>query len=353
MKNMLQSWFEIKLSEKRIKKKLDSIKPFPDITAKRGKGTRVACVQRSIRPVGKIEEYIEMANGFVREAALKGCDILAFPEYNFFDLFGVIPGFSRLNSCLNKKAAEAENSEAGGDVRGLYTIFSSVSVPVQRAVEAVMCGLAEKYGIYIYTGSYFIKEDGHLFNGGAVISREGRILGRQKKLHLTDFEEKMGIKRSDEFKVFSLDIGKVACPVCMDATYFETFNIARSLGCDIVIIPIANNEEYNLYKALRGIWPRVQESHVYGMKASLNGWFGGLHFTGKAGIFAPLSLTERGDGVVSISEHFEGDSLVVGGISLEELYRERLEDEYYGDINPEFERDYYMKTYKGGKGHEE
>lgn len=347
MKSMLQSWFEIKLSERRIKRKLDSIKPLPEASVKEGSTIKAACVQRSIHPVTTVEKYIDMVNGFVRDAAAQGCDIIAFPEYNFFDLFGVIPGFSWLNAYLNKKAVSPKSGGIRGDGSSLYPVLKAVSTPVQKAIEAIMCGLAEKYRIHIYTGSYFIQENGCLYNGGALLSREGIVLGRQKKLHLTDFEEKMGIRRSEEFKVFSLDIGKVACPVCMDATYYETFNIARSLGCDIVIIPIANNEEYSRYRALRGIWPRVQESHVYGIKASLNGWLGGMHFTGKAGVFAPLVLTSKGDGVVSISKHFEGDSLITGNISLEELYRERKEDEYYGDSNPEFERDYYSKTYKG------
>ncbi|MGE5631191.1 MAG: nitrilase-related carbon-nitrogen hydrolase [Caulobacteraceae bacterium] len=227
----------------------------------------------------------------------------------------------------------------------LYPLFLAVSEPVQPAIEAIMRGLAQKYYIYIYIGSYFIYENGSLYNGGALISREGKILGRQKKLHLTDFEDKMGIKRDTAFKAFSLDIGKAACPVCMDATYFETFNLARSLGCDIVILPIANNEEYRLFRALRGIWPRVQESHVYGMKSALTGWFCGLHFTGKAGIFAPIGLTAKADGVVSISKHFEGDSLVMGDMDIRRLYLERSEDKYYGDSNPEFEKVYFSKTY--------
>ena len=104
-------------------------------------------------------------------------------------------------------------------------------------------------------------------------------------------------------EVYSLPFGKVVCPICMDATYFETFRIARERGADIAILPIANLEEYNLWKALRGIWPRVQESYLYGLKSSLNGWIFGRHFTGKAGIFAPWPMTPNKDGVLSSSLH--------------------------------------------------
>jgi hypothetical protein len=121
--------------------------------------------------------------------------------------------------------------------------------------------------------------------------------------------------------------------------------MARSKGCAIVVLPIANNEEYRRPRALRGIWPRVQEAHVFGIKSALNGWFCGLHFTGKAGVFAPIAMTPKGDGVITMSKHSEGDSLIVGDIDLEALCKEREEDEYYGDSNPEFEKAYYFNTY--------
>jgi predicted amidohydrolase len=282
---------------------------------------------------------------FVKSAAEQGCDIIAFPEYNFLELLGVIPGFGLLNSYLNSKAVSSAGNSTDSSIKKLYPFVFNISEPIQAAIERIMCGLASEYEIYIYTGSYFIKDKGLLYNGGSVISPGGDIIGRQMKLHLTDFEEKLGIMRGNELAVFPLDIGNTAFPVCMDGTYYEVFNIARSLKCDVVILPIANNEEYSLYRALRGIWPRVQESHLYGVKSALTGWFCGMHFTGKAGIFAPIGMTSGEDGIIAISEHFEGDSLIVGELDIQELNREREENEYYGDCNPEFEKEYYKNTY--------
>ena len=352
MSKMLGKWFEWKLGEARIIRKLEGIKPLLGCSKSEAKGIRTAAVQRSVSPVRNIEAYADVMESFVKSAAEQACDMVAFPEYNFFDLLGIIPGFASLNRYLNGKAAAPSGGSSSLDIAGLYPVLCAISIPIQNAIEKIMCGLASKYDIYIYTGSYFINEKGQLYNGGAIISRKGEILGRQKKLHLTDFEEKLGIKRAGEFPIFSLDIGNITFPVCMDATYYEVFSLARSRGCDIVVLPIANNEEYSLYRALRGIWPRVQESHVYGVKSSLNGWFCGMHFTGKAGVFAPIAMTSKGDGVVSISKHFEGNSLIVGDIDYEALYKEREADEYFGDSNPEFERVYYLNTYGGVKQNE-
>jgi predicted amidohydrolase len=346
MKNILEFLFDKKMALRKVNNYLQGVKIEGKKNFPLKEKVRISCVERQIKIVRSIEEYMDMVKGFVEEAAKKESDIIVFPEYNFLDLLGLIPGFSKINDYLNKKAQSREKvSEEDGGEGVLKFIFKSISKPSQRAIEEIMKDFAKKYGIYIYTGTYIINENGSLYNGGALVSREGEILGRQKKIHLTDFEEKVGLQRGNDLQVFSLDIGKVVFPVCMDATYFETFIMAAQKGAEIVILPIANMEEYNLWRALRGIWARVQESYVYGAKASLNGWIGGIHFTGKAGIFAPIDITENEDGIIVISPHYEGDCITTADLDIQKLYETRKKAEYYGDVNKEFERDYYDKVY--------
>src|SRR5690625_4274705 len=209
----------------------------------------------------------------------------------------------------------------------------------------MMKRLAKQFSIYIFTGSYLHKENGRLFNVGTLIDPHGNIVHTQRKVHLTDFEVAIGLSRGEEFKTFDLPIGKTATPICMDATYFETFQIVRRQGANIVIIPIANNEEYNEWKALRGIWPRVQESYVYGLKSALTGSIGGMHFTGKAGIFAPMEMTTNHDGVIAMTEDSVGDEIVIADLDIKRLIIEREKAQYKNDVNPIFEQYYYSKTY--------
>lgn len=315
---------------------------------------KVSCVQRQIIPVRDGAEYAHRLHSFVKEAAMAGSQLVVFPEYNFFDLLGLIPGFTLINRRLNRQAkAEVHrntegNRDDGGTNPALYNLFALIAEPTAIAICTICQELAKAYGIYIYTGSYLWPEDGKLYNAGSLIGRDGKIIGTQKKLHLTDFEAQLGFCRESSLAVYELDFGRVAIPVCMDATYFETFQLARNQGADIVLMPIANNEEYNQWRALRGIWPRVQESYVYGLKSSLNGWLAGMHFTGKAGVFAPIEITPNQDGLLGISKDYEGDSLVTGEINLQILTKARQDAEYYGDSNPAFEADYYRKTYEVG-----
>lgn len=340
---IIERYFKWKLNLKRIERYIEKINCIRLLKRPNGK-IKVSCVQRSIKPVKRVEDYIDIINSFVSKAANEGCEIVAFPEYNIFDLFGMLPGFKLLNRYLIKKTKSENNKSLPSFV---YKLLYATSKPIQEAIENIMCLLGKKYGIYIYSGSYFIRENNSLYNAGALISRKGRILGRQKKLHLTAFEEELGIKRGCELITFLTDIGKVACPICMDATYFETFRLLKDKECNIVMIPIANNEEYNLFRAIRGIWARVQESYLFGIKSSLNGWLLGIHFTGKAGVFAPISVTKKQDGIISISKEPEGDSLVIGELDMELLNEKTKSSQYYGDVNHDFEKEYYIKTYKG------
>jgi len=355
MEFLIEKWFNKKISLDRIEKygkqlKIKKRRYSEDIDPD---DIRVSCVQRQIYPVNSIEKYIDMLCGFVDQAVKDNSHLIIFPEYNFFDLFGLIPGFSFINQILNKKAIEnkdqekdrEEESNSKGNNNFLAAIFKAAAKPVEAGIKRIVSRLAKEYGIYIYSGSYILKEKGAIYNAGSLFNPEGNLIGTQTKMHLTDFEVKLGMSRGNKMEVYSLPFAKVVCPICMDATYFETFRIAREMGADMVILPIANLEEYSTWKALRGIWPRVQESYLYGLKSSLNGWIAGMHFTGKAGIFAPLAMTEKKDGVLSLSPSYEGNHLVTANLNLKKLYEAREKAEYREDKNTEFEKNFIEKAY--------
>jgi len=355
MEFLIEKWFNKKIPLNRIEKyckqlKIKKSRLSEDVNLEE---IRVSCVQRQIYPVNSIEKYIDMLCGFVGQAVKDNSHMIIFPEDNFFDLFGLIPGFSFLNQTLNKKAIKnkdkeknrGEESHLKGNNYFLTTIFKGVAKPAEAGIRRIVSLLAKEYGIYIYTGSYILKEKEEIYNAGSLFGPDGNLIGTQKKMHLTDFEVKLGIKRGNKMEAYSLPFGKVVCPICMDATYFETFRIAREIGADMVILPIANLEEYSTWKALRGIWPRVQESYLYGLKSSLNGWIAGMHFTGKAGIFAPLSMTEKRDGVFSLSPSYEGNQLITANLNLKKLYEAREKAEYHEDKNTGFEKNFIEKAY--------
>jgi predicted amidohydrolase len=70
-----------------------------------------------------------------------------------------------------------------------------------------------------------------------------------------------------------------------------------------------------------------------------------MHFTGKAGVFAPLSMTEKKDGLLSLSPSYEGNQLITANLNLKKLYEAREKAEYHEDKNVEFEKKYVERTY--------
>lgn len=104
----------------------------------------------------------------------------------------------------------------------------------------------------------------------------------------------MGLSAGGRLSVVPTPFGKVALTVCMDATYFETFKIAKGLGADFALVPIANLEPYNHYLALRGAAMRVSETGLAAVKPALvSGGGFPLEFTGRAGVYYPLGFLRQ------------------------------------------------------------
>lgn len=334
----LNKRFVKKLDISRVKKYCEKLEMVEGNIKNQADSIRVSCVQRSIRPVKRVEQFIDIIYGLVKEAVEDGAELIAFPEYNFFDLFGIIPGFKLINNYLSNHNDKSDDGKDSGNDSLIFNIFSSIAESVEKCMLEIFSALAKGYGVHIYTGSYIVKKCEALYNAGSVFAPDGKCIGTQKKIHLTSEEVQMGLSSCDTLDTFTINNIKVAFPICMDATYFETFKVARKLGVDVVVLPIANNEEYSLWRSLRGIWPRVQESYIYGVKPSLNGWIAGMHFTGKAGIFAPIELTLEKNGAIDIASHFEGDYVITQTLDMKKLYKARKEAQYYGDTNNDFEK---------------
>lgn len=344
MKRLFTAYIRKRLHTKKIERYYKQV--FQNDISFHKEKNRVAIIQKTISPVKRLEDFLDNIYNTVNEAAKNKAMYVIFPEYVIFDLFGVIPFYRPLSKFVNKDNNQSNESHSPtSENRLLQFIFDSFAEPTKEVILQMMKSLAKHFSLYIFTGSYLHKENGQLFNVGSLIDPNGTVVHTQRKVHLTDFEISIGLSRGENFKVIHLPIGKTATPICMDATYFETFQIVRQQGANIVIIPIANNEEYNKWKALRGIWPRVQESYVYGLKPALTGSIAGLKFTGKAGIFAPIEMTENNDGVIAISENSIGNEIVYANLNVEQLITVRNKAPYQNDANVIFEKNFVERTY--------
>ena len=269
-------------------------------------------------------DYVDLVYRLAGKAAAAGAHIVAFPEYSGLPLLGMIPG-------IEKTLARAGSlDKAVGPAGSVLEVFRFLGPYADRAYRGAFSSVARELGVYIVSGSMVLPDDVGselaMRSLGYIFGPRGELAGKYYKTHLMPAEAAWGVAPGDSLSTFNVGGAIVAVPVCMDATYFETFRIARFAGADLVVVPSANNEPYNLWYALRGIWPRIQESQAYGIGACMVGEFAGQTFTGRSAILAPLELSPGGDGMLAQATTYDSEEIVVAEIDIPLLRKFRADN---------------------------
>ncbi|MDI6893468.1 MAG: nitrilase-related carbon-nitrogen hydrolase [Bacillota bacterium] len=302
----------------------------------------VAAVQMRLELVRSPEEYAGRILGFAARAAERGARLVAFPEDVATALLGLLPGIDDIMAAGDPGQAV----RSMGPDATVADIFRSLAPVVQQVHEAAFSEAARRFGVYVVAGSAILPDArGRMVNVAHVYDPDGSRLGEQQKCHFIPMEVAWGLQTGDDLAIFGTPWGRFAAPVCMDATYFETFRILAQRGAEVVIIPSANPEQYNWWKALRGIWPRVQESQVYGIQSCMVGSLFGLTLTGRSGVLAPMELSATGDGVLAQTDDPHGEDVVVADLDLEGLRRLRDENGVHRAFNPSLYERYFPGIY--------
>jgi len=302
----------------------------------------VAAMQLVLKLFKNPLDYVDEMHRFVQKAAATGAQLLVFPEDNNLQLLGMLPGIEQMGAAAGAQSGSGNKASAAGI--SVADVIHYVGPVLEPLIHATFSTLAAAYGLCLMAGSFLLSDGGRVVNRAFLFGPSGELIGSQDKVHLMPMEAAWGISRGNRLAMFETALGKLALPVCMDATYFETFRILEKMGTEIVMVPIANLEAYNCWLALRGVWPRVQESPVYGIKSALVGRAAGLKFTGRAGIFAPLELTPHGDGVLAEVASPEAEGMAVAELDLEALQELRA-DHPWRDTNETLYRRYFPRLY--------
>lgn len=329
----------------RVKKRLSALvmegREAPPV---KGRRLHVAALQVEVRLFKDPLEYVDETHRRVREAAALGAHVVAFPEYNNLSLLGMLPGIAQMEEAIPSEESDMAVETDGRSIT-VADVVHYIGPVMAPFLDTLYSALAATYGIYLMAGSFLLPHDRKVVNRAFLYGPRGQLIGTQDKVHLMPIELEWGVAVGTEFALFHTRLGTIAAPVCMDATYFETFRILELQGVDIVIIPIANPEPYNPWMALRGIWPRVQECPVYGVKSALVGSLLGFKFTGRAGIFAPAELTPGGSGILDIVPSTVEEGMAFAELDLSALDNLRREHPWR-DSNPALYRHYFPRIYQ-------
>ncbi len=291
----------------------------------------VAAVQMRFDLMPSAAAYARHVARLAGQAVLQGAQFVCFPEYTGACLVGLLPGITQLaNDTGNDgRTPGLEDTLAGMGIT-LGDLLRYVGPAAWRVFDTTARIVARRCNIYLMAGTLpGPTRDGKLFNTAHLYGPDGQYIGAQSKLHAYTTEHAW-LDVGQRLHVFDLPFGRVAMPVCMDYTYWETARLASLLGVDILVNPSADDHGDRPWLQARGTRSRVQEAHAYGIQVNIVAPRFGLNWSGRSGVFAPLGLLppEQGDTVVQAADPWE-ETVLVANLDvarLREFRQERTSD---------------------------
>ena len=260
--------------------------------------------------VDKIKEYLEKA--------MEGqVDIIVFPGFTgcFFQQLSCPDNLSLKN--LIKEADSTEYIEQVKD-------------------------LSQNYKIVICPGSYWQKEKNNFYHESCLIIN-GEAQLKQRQTYLARWERELEFSRGVKIELKEIQDWKLALIISTDVFYPQVSRMAALKGADIVLSPVGFTGEKNRALPISGLWQEVQQNQFFAVESGFNGFLGEQSFWGESVIYAPLEMTEEGDGYLERSSGQK--SLIIA--ELDNKKRRKAISKF--DVLSQLNRKFYqqMKLFRG------
>jgi len=96
--------------------------------------------------------------------------------------------------------------------------------------------IAREHGVAIVGGAFYERVKGLVRLSSPVIREDGRVIGRQFKVHLF-YSERKRAKPGDDYNVFPLKGYKIGILVCYDVDFPEPSRIYALTGAELILCP--------------------------------------------------------------------------------------------------------------------
>ncbi len=220
------------------------------------------------------EKNLKESLRLIREAGRQGADLICFPEIQLTPFF---PQY------------EARNV-------GAYVLREE-----DAAIRAV-CSACREEKIFA-SPNFYLEYGGKRYDTSLLIDCEGRIIGRQKMVHIAQcpcfYEQDYYTPAEEGFQVFETELGRIGIVVCFDRHYPESIRTEALRGADLILVPTANtkDEPSELFQ-----WEiKIQAFHSSVFVAMCNrvGREDGMDFSGESIVAGPdgKTLALAGSGV--------------------------------------------------------
>ncbi|MDO5825343.1 MAG: carbon-nitrogen hydrolase [Methanosphaera sp. rholeuAM130] len=112
-----------------------------------------------------------------------------------------------------------------------------------------MCKIASQENIYLQCGSIAELEDGNIYNTAYLISPDGDIIAKHRKMHLFDincdtmkFTESATLTAGDDITTVKTSIARISLAICYDVRFNQMWTLMNENKTDIVLLPGAFNK---------------------------------------------------------------------------------------------------------------
>ena len=278
----------------------------------------IAVVQMQADLLGDGVAFADKYYGLVRQAVEQDAQFVVFPEYAWLPILGLLPPVRDL-ALKGISLKDAVDELGGGSGLTIDGVFRTIAPAVKRIFETTASELARRFGVWLMPGTAITTDStGHIFNTAYLYAPDGSLIGTQNKLHPTALE-KDWMTTGCELGVFDLPFAKIAMPVCMDFTYWETTRIATLRGAEILLDMSADETANESYLAARGDESRIQESFTFSTRAYCVTKLFGLNFCGPSHVAAPLGMFDNGTTYLAKAKSHGAEEVIVAELDLARL----------------------------------
>jgi predicted amidohydrolase len=191
---------------------------------------------------------------------------------------------------------------------------------------AEVSGAAAAAGIAILVG-FCERADERLFNGAALVERDGRQLAVHRKCHLYGATERALFTPGDALTLAELDGLRLGVLICYDVEFPEAARTLALAGAELIAVPTALMAPHDV--VARTLVPaRAAENQIFVAYANRTGREGDLHYVGQTCIVGP-------DGADLARAGCDEETLLLADLDVAAIARARAAQAYLRHRRPD------------------
>ena len=250
------------------------------------------------------DSYAAKLEAGVAHAAVRGAELLVFPEYGLMEL------------------ASLGGAEVARDLKGCLREVSRH----RPAVDALHADLARRHGVHVLGASGPVFDGPRPVNRATLFGPEG-ALGHQDKQIMTRFEaEEWDVRPGGPLQIFDTPLGRLGVLICYDAEFPLLGRALAEAGAEILLVPSATETVAGFTRVRVGGMARALENQCAVVHAPTVGaapWCPAVDMNrGRAAIYGPPDRGWPETGILAESPMDEA-GWAVADVELAEIARVR------------------------------